>query len=637
MEKISKWKRKAVAGVLGALLAGTALTTGIAIHSKGTKVEEYARAAQDGYCTVLVYMDGSDLESVYGAAADDLMEMENAVAKADPSGEKLRIVVEAGGCDNWQYDAMQPYQYGRFQITGQGVSEVTDMQPRDMGREDTLADFINYATQSYPAEHYGMIFWNHGAGQIEGFGKDENFNGSSMSLEQIKKGFELSDFTQTFDFIGMDACLMSNIELVSALQGKADYLIASEELEPQDGYDYKWMEQLATGQSDYGRKIGSSIVDSYDTYYKDSNYSYTLALIDINKYAEFHNRFDEILNNITANTAIGQEDTYSRLSSARAGIQGFGQTSDTGVAEQIDLMGLLWQMYQAGFCTEQEYKKISAAYEQMIVCSTDSGSKTGGISIYLPSGGDSKDDEVYSDMPFCDEYKDFIKDYSQFMEQVQGLDFGVIAKDKEQIKMEIPQEQTDLISNAYNAVYMSRDDVRYLIAADSDVTLDKRGYMTAPLEDTFWGLKGEILCMIENYSDDDRTEYIAPVLYKKSGLEDNEWAECRIRVEFSYDNPDGKIISISPKDTTKQMYSLEDNDEIIPLYPIYDTDNITNDAEHIYNGQYYKGNTIIIEDMQMGDGELEKITPENELVLWYGFLIRDMGMNLYDTELISTD
>ena len=637
MEKISRWKRKAVAGVLGALLAGTALATGIAISSKGTKVEEYARAAQDGYCTVLVYMDGSDLESIYGAAADDLKEMETAVAKADPSGEKLRIVVEAGGCDNWQYEAMQPYQYGRFQITGQGVSDVTDMSPRDMGRDDTLADFINYATQSYPAEHYGMIFWNHGAGQIEGFGKDDNFNGSSLSLEQIKKGFELSDFTRTFDFIGMDACLMSNIELVSALQGKADYLIASEELEPQDGYDYKWMEQLAIEQSDYGKKIGSSIVESYDTYYKDSNSSYTLALIDINKYAEFHKHFDEILKNITGNTAIEQNDTYNRLSSARAGIQGFGQTSYTKVAEQIDLTGLLWQMYQAGLCTEQEYETISAAYEQMIVCTTEGGGKTGGISVYLPADDSSEEYEIYSEIPFCQEYKDFVKQYGQFMEQIQKPDFKEIKKENGQIKIEIPQEQTDLISNAYNAAYMSRDDMRCLIAADSDVELDKRGYITAPVEDTFWGLKGEILCMIENYSDGDRTEYIAPVLYKKGSSVENEWTECRIRVEFSYDNPDGKIISISPKDTTKQMYSLENNDELIPLYPIYDTDNLTNDTEQIYNGQYYKGNTIKIEDIKMGDGELEKITPEKEITLWYGFLIRDTGMNLYDTELISMD
>lgn len=369
-----------------------------------------------------------------------------------------------------------------------------------------------------------------------------------------------------------------------------------------------------------------------------SNYSYTLALIDLNKYAEFHNQFDEILKDITVNTDIEQEDTYNRLSSARGGIQGFGQTSYNQASELIDLMGLLRQMYQAGFCTEQEYETVSAAYEQMIVCSTESGSKTGGLSIYLPAGDSSKEEyEIYSEIPFCDEYKDFVKQYSQFMEQVQGLDFGAIAKDKGQIMIEIPQEQTELISYAYNAVYMSSDNVRYLIAADSDVELDKRGYITAPVEDTFWGLKGEILCMIENCSDDDRTEYIAPVLYKKGGSEDNEWTECRIKVKFSYDNPDGEIISICPNDTTKQMYTLEDNDEIIPLYPIYDTDNIANDNEQIYDGQYYKGNTIIIEDMQMGDGELEKITLENEMKLWYGFLIRDTGMKLYDTELINMD
>ena len=124
------------------------------------------------------------------------------------------------------------------------MSEVEELAPRDMGRPDTLTDFIRYGTQSYPAEHYGLICWNHGAGQIEGFGNDANFEESSLSIDELHSALAHAALPSPFDFIGMDACLMGNLELVCALQKNADYLIASEELEPQYGYDYFWMEAL---------------------------------------------------------------------------------------------------------------------------------------------------------------------------------------------------------------------------------------------------------------------------------------------------------------------------------------------------------------------------------------------------------
>lgn len=60
---------------------------------EGSKGKAYPQQAERGYSTLLLYLDGSDLESSYGAAGDDLEEIGKAVAQADPEGRDIHIVV----------------------------------------------------------------------------------------------------------------------------------------------------------------------------------------------------------------------------------------------------------------------------------------------------------------------------------------------------------------------------------------------------------------------------------------------------------------------------------------------------------------------------------------------------------------
>ncbi len=49
----------------------------------------------------------------------------------------------------------------------------------------------------------------------------------------------------------------------------------------------------------------------------------------------------------------------------------------------------------------------------------------------------------------------------------------------------------------------------------------------------------------------------------------------------------------------------------------------------IYQKEYYMGAKITMEDMQAGDGDLEKIKWQAGTKLQYGFLIRDTKMELH--------
>lgn len=582
-----KGKHKAWLLAAGTLLAGTALLAGGFIRTEGSKVKTYPQQAGQGYSTLLLYLDGSDLESAYGAARDDLEEIRRAVGQADPEGTAIRIVVEAGGARQWQYSQMEDCSYGRFSMTGAGVSEVVELETRDMGRADTLADFINYGIQSYPAEHYGLIFWNHGAGQIEGFGRDENFGYSALSLMEIKEGLELSAYQEPFDFIGMDACLMGSLEMVSVLQGKTEYFIASEELEPQDGYDYHWVESLTVQEEGvpYGKQAGLAMLKSFEEFYQGKKFLTTLALVDMGNYGKFHNAFDKLLSLLPIQQA-GSETMYQELGRLRGQIQGFGQPGAESMPEQVDAMDLARHFIEAGSQGANQgnglagkvsveelqdmYRGLEEAYRQMVVKKVWSGytQEPSGMSLYLPSGDNSQirlDERTYQTILFCGKYKAFVEDYTKYLAAGQPIPWQEPVQGGGELKIPIPPSQQAEIANAYGTVSVSQDGCTYLLSADGDVALGQPGYLKARMEDTFWGLKGEILCLIENYTENGETEYAAPILYQKEG---SGWEKCKMRIRFSESCPDGEIVQIEPYETSKQVYTLDMGDALIPLYPL---------------------------------------------------------------------
>ena len=84
----------------------------------------------------------------------------------------------------------------------------------------------------------GVILWDHGGGSISGVCFDE-ISDDSLSLREIDTGLlstmKNAGMTDTFEFIGFDACLMSTVETANVLASYSDYMIASEESEPGSG------------------------------------------------------------------------------------------------------------------------------------------------------------------------------------------------------------------------------------------------------------------------------------------------------------------------------------------------------------------------------------------------------------------
>ncbi len=135
----------------------------------------------------------------------------------------------------------------------------------DMGNPQTLVDFLTWTIQKYPAKKYALIMSDHGAGWT--YGWTDQASGSGMRTAEITEAVERVQQSmggQKFEIIGFDACLMGMIEVYGQLYPYSNYMVASEEVIPSQGWAYAaWLYQLAQNPSMDGRGLSQAIVSTY--------------------------------------------------------------------------------------------------------------------------------------------------------------------------------------------------------------------------------------------------------------------------------------------------------------------------------------------------------------------------------------
>jgi len=228
-------------------------------------------------------MNGSDLESDFGLATDDLAELIDSGLRS----ENANITILTGGTKHWMNDAIPENECIIWEFSDGYINEIKSIGKVSMGNPATLRDFIKFSMDNYPAEKYGLIMWDHGGGSIAGFGHDEKFNDDSLTLLDMKKAFEEAELrNQKLEFLGFDACLMATVEMAVVSADYAKVLIASEDLEPGEGWDYTFLSVLNQTPHMDGFELGIVIVDSFiDFFGQNSDEILTLSVVDLSKVA----------------------------------------------------------------------------------------------------------------------------------------------------------------------------------------------------------------------------------------------------------------------------------------------------------------------------------------------------------------
>ncbi|PID84817.1 MAG: hypothetical protein CSB13_11180 [Chloroflexi bacterium] len=176
----------------------------------------------------------------------------------------------------------------RFYIThDRDLNKVNSQQIIDLGEVNmadgnTLVDFATWAIDTFPADKHVLIMSDHGLGWPGGW-SDPNPGSSGsqlpsnvplanalgdelylMEIDQALTEIRSQTGIEAFELIGMDACLMSHIEVFAALAPHARYAVASQEVEPALGWAYTgFLSALAQNPDMTGADLGQHIVDSY--------------------------------------------------------------------------------------------------------------------------------------------------------------------------------------------------------------------------------------------------------------------------------------------------------------------------------------------------------------------------------------
>jgi len=221
---------------------------------------------------ILVYMNAdNDLEQ-FGML--NMNQMESA-----PSNDNVSVVVQMARSP--MYDTSDGNWSGTRRYLVQHDTDATtmhslllqDMGSIDMGQPTTLHDFIAWGQQTFPAEHYLVVVWDHGSGVLpstigplitRGVSFDSTYNSFIHTID-LNTALTASP---AVDVVAFDTCETQMAEIAYQIRSTCQYIVASEGDTPGSGYPYqKWLTTLATTPSLTPRDLAVVIEKSMGDYY----------------------------------------------------------------------------------------------------------------------------------------------------------------------------------------------------------------------------------------------------------------------------------------------------------------------------------------------------------------------------------
>jgi Clostripain family len=216
---------------------------------------------------------------------------------------------------------------------------VESIPPVNTGDPRNLVDFVAWASSTYPAARYALVLWNHGTGwkeddiyaryrerverairggesraggpgeqllrnalflstaaEIMSIQDDETrgicYDDSSMDFLDNQKlaaamGKAVALLGGRLSVVGMDACLMSMVEVACQMSPYADYMVGSQEVEQAYGWPYgAILRELTQTPSVSARELSRLMVDEFGKHYtnvgRDGGGINTQSAIELN-------------------------------------------------------------------------------------------------------------------------------------------------------------------------------------------------------------------------------------------------------------------------------------------------------------------------------------------------------------------
>ena len=562
------------------------------LTQSGQAVEGWEETPDEaGTWAIYWYLCGSDLESDAEAATMDLYELQCASLP-----ENVQVIIETGGAREWYHEDVEAGQQGRYLYDSDGLTFLEAQPEADMGDPETLADFLSFCKENFPADHTMFLFWNHGGGSVSGAAFDEIYDYDSLTLDEMYQAFgsvyELSEENPPFDIVGFDTCLMATIDTAWMLSDVSHYLVASEEMEPGCGWSYdKWVQTLGDHPGIDGAALGQIICDSYMEGCEDIGMEQeaTLSVVDLQKIQPLLNAYDDL--GKEALTLACEDSTFFAEFGRRAvQTENYGgNTPDQGYTNMVDMGHLVRNSEDL---LPETAQAVLDALEECVIynVSGDYRSEATGLSCYYSYNGDTDDFDGFVSISASPAFQ-YLYDYELYgymsdegLAYMQDLgyeeeipeititqdteleDFPLYVDEDGNSVLEIGSEAAATLQAVYYQLcYVSEeDDIILLLGRDNDIYMD---WDEGIFRDNFRGVWGAIdgcLCYMEIvYEGNDYNLYSVPILLNGD--------EYNLRVVYSYTDEEYSILGArrgidDNGMADKNLVQLEPGDEITTLH-----------------------------------------------------------------------
>ncbi len=495
------------------------------------------------------YLCGSDLETYYGAATEDIEEL---LAVALP--ENVKVVIQTGGAYEWQNDFVRADRTQRFVYDHDGLRLVDEQPQSNMGDSKTFQDFLRFASENYPAERTFVNLWNHGGATLGGIAYDEIYDFDSLDLVELEEAFAAvyprNPLEPPVDIVGFDACLMATLDVAESLQDFSHYMVASEELMPSNGWYYTGLfKPLSQNPTMSAFELSKLICDSYlvGCELVGSDSDVTLSAVNLTELdpllLAYENFGKEALGSAIEAPSFFTDFSQIAIQSENYG----GNTREQGYYNMVDL-GHLAQGSQE--LLPQTSGAVLSALSECVEYKVNGRyrSESTGLSCYYSYSGDLFDFEDYTQFGISEAFKhlyyygltgdlrpegiDYVadldlpgEDFSDFQSgdllEVPSLDsvnwegIPLLLSEGGHAMMDLGADAGEILTSVAFQLYVLDVERDLVVDLGTDNALSA-DWETGVFEENFTGVWGSLdgaLCYMEiSYEGDDYNLYSVPVL-----------------------------------------------------------------------------------------------------------------------------
>ncbi len=529
-------------------------SSGITQPGTGTEITDVPSAAEntDTEWVIYWYLCGSDLETNYGAATTDLNEM---LEVELPSN--VKVVIQTGGAAVWQNELVCADRLQRYVYDNSGLYLVDEQPSASMGDQTTLAGFLSFAKANYPGKHTAVVLWNHGGGSVSGASFDELYGMDSLSLSELYEAFRSvfgeNEENQPVEIIGFDTCLMATIDTAYTFSGIGKYLVASEEVEPGNGWFYSgWLGAVAENPEIEADKLAKIICDTYAEGCErvGTQDSITLSVTNLSKVNELLSAYDDFGKEALA-YAYEDPAFFAYFSKIAGNTENYGgNTREQGFTNMADLGNLAAKssellpdtsstvLQALADCVEYKVNGKYRAESNGLSCYYSYNGDVDDLNSYIGVGASTAFKYLYAygiTGGLADEGMEYINMENDSLPERKTLgsedweDIPVTVDEEGRSVLTLGCDAAEVLSSVTFELYYAdpEDNFMLCLGTDNDIIAD---WENGVFRDNFRGVWGSIdgaLCYMEiAYEGEDYNCYSVPIL-----LNDEE---CNLMVIYDF-------------------------------------------------------------------------------------------------------